>query len=255
MVLRAAIRWQTGISEGGVCSCCVIQHLLASLSPLKIPAGSGPPSDTILADGTHSCRTKTPSTKHTYHWFHPTQRRLSYFQSTGKTTLTTGWGNFIYLWHSDRVFMLKGFLQTRDYVEEEKACRRLGKKSCFASKISWKKLVCWLVEVASNSGPLLGSCPRGVTPPPSLMGLMYKGMIWDQICERCPYICISIQWTYRWSHTNETPIQDALFSSPKGFIKQVRIVILMASHWMGPSCMCWYIWPLAGPEQPLFSHE
>lgn len=159
MVLRAAIRWQTGISEGGVCPCCVIQHLLASLSPLKIPAGSGPPSDTILADGTRFCRTKTPSTKHTYHWFHPTRRRLSYFQRTAKTTLTTGWGDYIYLWHSDRVLMLKGFLQTRDYIEEGKKTLRLGKKIMFC-------LENILEKVASNSGPLLGSRPQGVTPPP-----------------------------------------------------------------------------------------
>lgn len=55
--------------------------------------------------------------------------------------------------------MLKGFLQTRDYIEEGKKTLRLGKKIMFC-------LENILEKVASNSGPLLGSRPQGVTPPP-----------------------------------------------------------------------------------------
>lgn len=88
MVLSADIRWQTAISEGGMCPCCVIQHLLAPLSPLKIPAGSGPPSDTILAAFTkHKHRTSLPliSSRAVASWC------LGYFPKHERTSLQR-WG-------------------------------------------------------------------------------------------------------------------------------------------------------------------
>lgn len=76
MILSADIRWQTATSEGGMRPHCVIQHLLASLSQLKIPAGSGPPSDTILAVSTRMLLPhKKTNTRHPHHSRNLTQRR------------------------------------------------------------------------------------------------------------------------------------------------------------------------------------
>lgn len=87
MVLRAAIRWQTGISEGG-CPCYIIQHLLASLTAKNTSRIWTSIWYRPCCRHWHACA----APKLTHRWFHPAQRRFSHVRGTGEQLEQQGEG-------------------------------------------------------------------------------------------------------------------------------------------------------------------